>query len=316
MTQYNIGQKRFQGSGCVESQELSIRYQAVSMSDDSDSSNVGFQDVAIYPNEGNFVKGQDYYLKVRIPQDMNYDMTFNIKLMPPSDGSSDTKKYQFVKKISIGRGGTGTNVYNVVLYEKSNGQVAVDFPLAYNKNTKAQDGKIYTDGTNYYLGQDNTYVRTTKFNDVALAASWRTENAETYGVFEMVFRPISNEFMCLLLEMERTPEDYNIQRMTEDNKTEYGRKIEVIPSNVTLYKLMNQVPTAQQEKGLSRIGIWGHPGLVMAINGEEIRIGPSGYYEQDVVNITSIGMVAQDNNWADNWTLDYEYITVNEEEDD
>lgn len=318
MTQYNIGQKRFQGSGCIEEvNDISIRYQSVSMSDDSDSSSTGFQDVAIYPNgDGAFIQGQDYYLKVRIPQDMNYDMTFNIKLMPPNDGSSDTKKYQFVKKISMSRGGTGTNVYNVVLYEKSDGQIAVDFPLTYNKSVKSQKDKIYTDKTNYYLGKDNTYVRTTKFNDVALAASWKTENAETYGVFEMVFRPLNGEFTSLLLEMERTAEDYNIQRVNDEGKTEYGRKISLTTDNIELYKLINQVPSSLADKqGLSRIGVWGHPGLVMAINGEEIRVGPSGYYEQDVVAIKSIGVVAKDKDWAANWTLDYEYITTEEEEE-
>ena len=316
MTQYNIGQKRFQGSGCVGVVTTTVAYQSISMSDGSDTSNLGFQDAVIKPSSdgGKFIKGQDYYLKVRIPQDMNYDMTFNIKLMPPNDGSVDTKKYQFVKRISIQRGGTGTNVYNVVLYEKSDGQIAVDFPLVYDKNKTSQADKIYTDADkkNYYLGVDGTYVHTTKFNDIALAASWNQENAGTYGVFEMVFRPVADEFMSLLLEMERTAEDYNIQR-TDGENTEYGRKISITSEDVTLYKLTNQVPVTQ---GLSRIGVWGHPGLMMAINGEEIRIGPSGHYEQDVITIKSLGIVAQDNNWADNWTLDYEYITTAETEEE
>lgn len=317
MTQYNIGQKRFQGSGCVEKMETHTSYKSVGMSDGSDTSNLGFQDAVIFPDVGNFVKGQDYYLKVRIPQDMNYDMTFNIKLMPPDDGSADTKKYQFVKRISINRGGTGTNVYNVVLYEKSNGEVAVDFPFAYDKNKVSQQDKIYTDidKTKYYLGVDGTYVRTNKFNDIALAASWKQESSNTYGVFEMVFRPVSDEFTSLLLEMERTAEDYNIQRSVGEN-TEYGRKITITPEDVVLHKLVNQIPEAQRTKGLSRIGIWGHPGLMMAINGEEIRVGPSGHYEQDVINIKSLGVVAEDNNWADNWTLDYEYITTAEAEEE
>ena len=44
----------------------------------------------------------------------------------------------------------------------------------------------------------------------------------------------------------------------------------------------------------------------MTINGEEIRIGPSGYYELlDIIPITSIGIVAD--SWDDNWTIDYTY---------
>lgn len=327
MAQYNIGQKRFQGNGCVNVVTTYTGYQSVSMSGDSDTSNLGFQDAVIFPTEeeGSFAKGQDYYLKIRIPQDMNYEMTFNIKLMPSSDGSADTKKYQFVKRISINRGGTGTNVYNVVLYEKSNEEIAVDFPLAYDINKKSQQDKIYTNKnhTKYYLGGSNgEYVSTDKFNDIALTASWRQENSsDTYGVFEMVFRPVSNDFSRLLLEMERTAEDYNIQRLVKDEEnntefTEYGRKIAITPNDVVLYKLVNQIPGAQQKQGLSRIGIWGHPGLMMAINGEEIRIGPSGHYEQDVISIKSLGIVAENDNWADDWTLDYEYITTAEAEEE
>ena len=308
MAQYNIGQKRFQGSGCVEEVTGYVNYQSVDTSSD-DSSNMGFQDVCLYPGSDAFVKGQDYYLRVKIPQDMNYDMTFNVKLIPTTSGTVNTKKYQFVKKISINRGGTGTNVYNVVLYEQSSGTVAVGFPATYDKTKAGELDKIYSDGTNYYLGTGSGYRQTTKFNDVVLSAAWRTETAETYGIFEMVFRPLTDNFKSILLEMERTPEDYNIQRTVDDNKTEYGRKISITWDNVTLYKLINQVPAAQQEKGLSRIGVWGHPGLVMAINGEEIRVGPSGYYEQDVVNVTSLGIVAKNNDWSANWTLDYEYIT-------
>lgn len=45
----------------------------------------------------------------------------------------------------------------------------------------------------------------------------------------------------------------------------------------------------------------------MIINGEEIKIGPSGYYELDALPIESIGIVAPDNDFSNNFTIDYVY---------
>lgn len=311
MAQYNIGQKRFQGSGCVTPDEHgSVGYKVIGVSADQNNP-IGFKDAILTPSIS-LTKGQDYYLKISIPQDVNYNMSFNVKLVP--SGTENASKYQFIKKISVNKGGKGENIHRVVLYEKSDRSVDVALDLNsadYNPSIPAELDKLYTDGKNFYIGTGlGDYNLTNKFNDVVLAASWKTELAQTYGVFEMIFRPVENNFTSILLEMERTPEDYNIQRTTETGETEYGRKIELDwAKNIVLYQLINQVPSGLPDTGLSRIGIWGHPNLLMAINGEEIHIGPSGYYEQDVVNITSVGIVAKDKDWASNWTMDYEYKT-------
>ena len=65
---------------------------------------------------------------------------------------------------------------------------------------------------------------------------------------------------------------------------------------------------------LSRIGVWSHPGLVMAVNGEEIRVGPSGFYELDTVPVETLGIVAPDGDYSNNWTVDYEYKQTEEGE--
>ena len=69
-----------------------------------DEQNTGFKDVAIIPNE-QFSKGQDYYLKVKIPQDMNYAMEFTIKLMKNKD--TDQGSYQYIKTVNVNAGGDG-----------------------------------------------------------------------------------------------------------------------------------------------------------------------------------------------------------------
>ena len=45
----------------------------------------------------------------------------------------------------------------------------------------------------------------------------------------------------------------------------------------------------------------------MIINGEEIRIGPSGYYEQDALPIDSLGVVVPDGTTNSYFYIDYEF---------
>jgi hypothetical protein len=45
--------------------------------------------------------------------------------------------------------------------------------------------------------------------------------------------------------------------------------------------------------------------LLLAVNGEEIKIGQSNFYELDDFTITSLGVVAKDG--SDRFTIDYQY---------
>ena len=115
MATTNIGQYRYAGEGLTN---LSFKKSYVDSNADItglEEQNTGFKDVAIIPDK-QFVKGQDYYLKVQIPQDMNYAMEFTIKLMKNSD--TDQGAYQYIKTVNVNAGGDGSNVYNVALYEK------------------------------------------------------------------------------------------------------------------------------------------------------------------------------------------------------
>lgn len=315
----NIGQYRYSGSGCVTNITYTPEYQSVSSS--GDGSGASFQDLVIVPSVA-FSKGRDYYFRIAIPQDMNYDLQFNVKLIKKKDNINQV--YQFLKNVSIIRGGTGENVYNVALYEKSDGTIAAMIPLQYQTGiTTIQDALYYDpedinkDKYTYYLGTGtlNGYNSTTKANLLSVVASWRQESTVNYGVFEMVFRPVEDDFTGILLEMVRTPEDYDIQRMTPDG-IEYGRKVDSTKIKVILYSLNNLVNNMFKDGALERIGVWSHPGLTMAINGEEIKVGPSGYYECDVVPVKSLAIVAPDSDFTNNFTVDYTYEVADPEEED
>lgn len=312
MATTNIGQYRYAGasSNCITSMSFKKAYVSSNIDITGlDEKNTGFKDVAIIPDE-QFSKGQDYYLKVKIPQDMNYAMEFTIKLMKNKDTSQGS--YQYIKTVNVNAGGDGTNVYSVALYEKKDGSINAMIPLKYGQSNI--NGALYYRETDkkYYLGTGSTgYEQTDKCNIVALTASWKTDVSERYGLFEMIFRPIEEGFVSIVLSMTRQSEDYNIQHTTQ-NGTEYGRILDIDKTICELYKVNNLVNSMNSNANLDRIGIWGHSGLMMAINGEEIKIGPSGFYELSEVPVSSLGVVARDFN--DSFTVDYEFSNKDTEE--
>ena len=127
----------------------------------------------------------------------------------------------------------------------------------------------------------------------------------------MIFRPIEEGFVSIVLSMTRQSEDYNIQHTTQ-NGTEYGRILDIDKTVCELYKVNNLVNSMNSNANLDRIVVWGHSGLMMAINGEEIKIGPSGFYELSEVPVSSLGVVARDFN--DSFTVDYEFSNKDTEE--
>lgn len=309
-----IGQYRYRGTGTCVTSISSHKEYINTATVGADESTTYFQDIAIATDQP-LEQNQDYYLYMKIPQDMNYDMTFNIKLTRPENQGSDVIVYQFLKNVTIPKGGTGNNVYNVVLYgtgeynDEGEEKVSAMIPLPYIAGTANTKGLLYRDSNNgnYYIGNGGTsYTRTTHYNDVSISASWIHEVGVNYGYAEIVFRPVEGSFAQITLEMVRTAEDYNIQQDSDDGGTVYGRRVDLDSFEYTLYRLTNLVDEINQDGSLTRIGVWSHSGLMLAVNGEEIRVGPSGFYELDnIIPITSLGVVARDYN--DNFSIDYTY---------
>jgi len=311
MATTQLGQFRYTGSGCMAEISSKAQYKSVSVDVSVAEDTTSFQDVAIVPNAA-FTKGQDYYLRVQIPQDMNYAMEFTIKLIKGSEDGNET--YQYLKTVNVNAGGDGKNVHTVVLYEKSNGIVAAMIPLTYGTSNIKDNIYYKKENDKYYLGTGgSTYTQTDKFNEVSIIASWKVETGDRYGIFEMVFRPVEDSFTSIVLQMTRQPEDYNIQR-TNGSNTEYGRKLDLSKLKYSLYQVTNLVTMMNNNASLDRIGVWGHSGLMMSVNGEEIKIGPSGFYELSEVPVTSLGIIAPDNSYQDSFTIDYEFTQKEEGE--
>lgn len=73
--------------------------------------------------------------------------------------------------------------------------------------------------------------------------------------------------------------------------------------DIKLYKINKILPG--QNETIKKIGVWGRPGLVMAINGQRIEIGPSGVFEFEGLDITSFGVFAE--GIEDKFVVDYQY---------
>lgn len=94
-----------------------------------------------------------------------------------------------------------------------------------------------------------------------------------------------------------------------------GREIELLENECQIYKL-NTVLTGSVPSTLTKIGIQGPPGMLMCINGEPIRIGPSGIYEiKNGYQINFLSFVQKVNNIDnggqnlnnDSFIVDYQY---------
>lgn len=131
------------------------------------------------------------------------------------------------------------------------------------------------------------------------------EAGSGFAVFEMILSPSDNHiYDRILFELEREYADYNI----ENPDGSFGRKMSVeIDRLDEIYNVINYLNPSIENKGrLKQIGIQSVPGLIMSINGEEIRVGRSGLYEiKSGIEITFIGFIIEDNEKY--FILDYQY---------
>lgn len=300
-----MGQYRFAGTASCTSRVSATKAYRDTSYDSDISEGASFKDIEIRADTA-LLRDRDYFVYLKIPQDVNYDLTFNIKLMKESPGQ--TEQYQFLRQVTINKGGTIANVHRVALYETLDEEIRAMIPHNYIPGVEGIYNDIYYDELNneFYLCSGGTsYQKTYNYNDLLMAASWEREQGDLFAYAEIGFRPVEEGFSKIVIEMVRTAEDYNIQN-NETGEVEYGRIVPIESFDFALYSVANLVETIRPDGGtLMRIGVSGHTGLMLMINGEEVRIGPSRAYELDVLDIVSLGVVAIKP--EDLFTIDYAY---------
>lgn len=158
---------------------------------------------------------------------------------------------------------------------------------------------------------ENGFIEILNKNVTLMDHIWKDEaNKENDFVgFNIIFTPRTADisFGQILIQMVRNNYDKDIY---SESLGVFGRRLnhaqwvsspEMAPK---VFELTNVLDGLDIDS-FTNIGIYSHPNLLMAINGEEIRIGQSGYYELNDFEITSFAIAAE--NSKDNFTLDYQY---------
>lgn len=191
-------------------------------------------------------------------------------------------------------------------------------------------GEIYFERINdngdeqyrYYCNNGQSILMTDKYQIGQIPQTWKMRDTNQSTVtFDFVFSPkynLTGGYSYLLIETDRS-EAYHqtiqyVEGTQEDKETYYGTRLNKEDVHIELYGVSNLIQNSttagsQIQSGtssLSHIAVWGHPGLLLAINGEEIKIGQSGFYELDDFTINQLGVVVRDPN-KDRFTIDYEY---------
>lgn len=344
MSEHAIGQYRFKSAqACmseVNASDITLGYRELDATignDSDDAESTKFRDVEITCKEA-FDMTKDYYMHVKIPASMVYDYDFSIKLV--SDSGSKTS-YQFLSSEHVNRGSNNDST-KVALYGIPGGMSTGDYDFSHETLSACviptwptrQNGETFKAGVLYYNESARSYylptsaedgkdassvdlssIQTNRAAHIELEPSWRYDtDATMLWDVAIVFRPLASGFNKIVLEMTRQAVDYNIVSI-DAGQVYYGRTVPLDDVSVKLWKMKDLVkeilPSGDNAPtSLSRIGVWGRPGLLMAINGEEIMIGRRSYFEYDTVPITSLSIAAT--GFEDNFTVDWMYENTTE----
>ena len=159
-----------------------------------------------------------------------------------------------------------------------------------------------------FLENDNSEnEKTSQFLKNFYVPSINTLNEEKYITLELVFNP-SLIFTSLVLQMKRTGEDY--LTVIDASQYLYGRT--VIIESVECYTINNILNKIAEDNNQSsvefvKLGVQGPSGLLMCINGQEIRVWPNGIYQiKNGYKVNFLGFIITDEEES-SFILDYQY---------
>lgn len=334
---YGMGQIRYVDNGVYTTTSAISPY---SIESTSVSEAATYQDILLFKEAGIFNLGQPYYLRLGIPRNLSYDLTFDLKLLVSRNTETkptpiNRSQYQEIKRIVIPRDSSGISTYSRVILFPEGGVNKNNSPIVkiVREIENREDIQSIPNGEVYCLFEQQVinnkkvikvtyYIRNTQGqdteilfkNDQLLNHTWKSGQDGGIEYIDLIFsnKVEGQSFNSILLEMVRQDYDNDISYQGTDGKTYNGLYIDPEDIVVECYELTNLVPTGSK---FSSIGVWSHPNAIMAINGEEIRIGQSSYYELNDFDITNFGIVVRkdingNNNPKDRFSLDYQYKVI------
>lgn len=159
----------------------------------------------------------------------------------------------------------------------------------------------------------------TEFSIGELEKRWLTASSSvSIAKFDIVFSPqykLTAGYPYILLEIDRNDSHHTQIQYVVNKNTYYGTYMDVNYINGELWEITNLLPEENsifdapikigKDGVLNHIAIWSHPELMLAINGEEIKVGQTNFYELDDFVIKTLGIVAKDG--SDRFVMDYQY---------
>lgn len=220
--------------------------------------------------------------------------TGEIEKRPPNNGAGENNKLYYQE------GSLGDITY--ALYRERDTFTGQIEGSGSDKETESFDSTNTLVRRKIHPGWNENW---TALSQAIVTTSWRASNSEdAYGIFDITFRPLVSTFDRVCAEIVREA----IDEQVSFSDTGKGRQLGVVESDCSL-KIVNDLVPALKGNGemssITKIGVWGRPGLLMCINGEPIRVGNSGFYEQDSVEVETLGVVVNNNDWSNNFTIDY-----------
>lgn len=335
---YGMGQIRYNNNTSYMT-DLQFNFEPIQVlvSSNNETTDV-YQDIILKRNDSfNFTAGVPYLLRIKIPKDLNYNNTYRIKMITANNEevtalNPDAVTYQMIKYINVPKEMNSSTSSRVIIYpvtahdEIIDGELVPAETLGINTDDGAyatrvaiaiengdevdeqRPGGVWFKNNKYYLTgmteiDDQEILNK---NDVILNHPWTTGHSTSWSEFNFIFTPRDSDenYSQIWIEMFRESYDQDIY-----SDGIYGRQIDLENDlfEFNVYQLTNIINNITDVEKLTHIGVYGHPNTIMAINGEEIRIGQSGYYELNNFEITSFGIAAETNTDNNTFIVDYQY---------
>ena len=270
-------------------------------------------------NQNHFQYGEVYFLELTLPRHIQYTSDIDVKICGQVGNEIDIEnQFQNIRQITVPSTSSNSEYYkDVLLYEYDN---TIKVGIITPNSQIISDGNIYYRNSDnirkYYIKQSQGDIEINNYQTARIVESWKLVNIDDNTItYKMIFSPkFDNKgsgYPYLYLEIDRNNEwNTNTQYIDGQNNNTYrGLFIDTTQAKLNVYTITNLVgnQNAILSSSLNHIGVWGHPEMYLAINGEQIQIGKNGFYELDDFNITNLGVAIKDEDDS-RFSIDYEYI--------
>lgn len=301
-----------------------------------------YQDILVkLPSVNNtpFVQyGKTFFITMEIPQSRDYNLTLNLKLCagdPNQKDAVDVTRYQSIKQLVIPAAPlndsgvisptllfqdpriTDKEVVRVQIIDDAHDTTIWDENSTYSY----KEGEVYKDNSGYkiYSSSGSIYIENQAL--YGLEQTWKTRDTTDASLtIKFAFSPkynLSEGYPYLLIETDRSDSYQRTIQYIENQITYYGTRLKRDSIEINLYSVSNllergangQSQIQSATDSLTHISVWGHPEQILTINGEEIKIGQTGFYELMDFTINNLGVIVEDPN-VDRFIIDYEYKII------